>query len=257
MAKMYDSTTATDIPQGVPIVAGYIDGTFRWTDADWAYHSQSDHVKIAVFASTNDGDVLDVEQGDASPASAPGWVTQRRNSGHRLPAVYCSVAALQGVRDAFTTTSIPEPVYWLADWDDDPTIPTLPGVVAKQYTHPPNSGGHYDISETSDAWPLVVQPAPTPQPHPIPQPIPQPPQVVNVNVPVLSVTSPGPNVVSAPVRNLQMLLVAHGFGVGPTGPDGRYGNNTASAVVACEHHFNLSVDSGIAGNQVWTALCNQ
>lgn len=78
-----------------------------------------------------------------------------------------------------------------------------------------------------------------------------------MNVPVLSEQSPGEHVVSTPVRNLQILLVNHGFSVGASGADGRYGPATAAAVVEAERHFGLSVDSGIAGEQVWTALCNK
>lgn len=107
--------------------------------------------------------------------------------------------------------------------------------------------------------PPQPEPAPTPAP-PAPKPptpAPAPSTEVSVNVPVLSEQSPGPNVVSQPVKNLQTLLIAHGFGVGASGADGRFGPATASAVVACEHHYGLGVDSGIAGAQVWTALCNR
>ena len=106
------------------------------------------------------------------------------------------------------------------------------------------------------------QPAPQPQPpspapQPAPAPTPQPPKEINVNVPVLSVTNPGVKNFSSAVRNLQTLLIAHGFSCGSAGADGHFGPATAAAVVAAEHHFGLSVDTGEAGNQVWTALCTR
>lgn len=60
---MYDSTSAADIPTGVEMVAGYVDGSPPWSAYDWSIHASSVKVRIACFASTNDGHVLDVESG--------------------------------------------------------------------------------------------------------------------------------------------------------------------------------------------------
>lgn len=151
----------------------------------------------------------------------------------------------------------PPILAWLAD--EGSSALGLPAAVAAS---PWGTGNFSKAAEMVKASPdtyFAVEvpgssPAPAPEPSP---PVPVPPQEVAVQVPVLSVHNPGPTVVSEPVRNLQRLLTAHGFGVGPAGTDGRFGNDTASAVVACEHHYGLSVDAGIAGEQVWTALCNR
>ena len=143
---------STDIPINTPIVAGYVDGTYRWSDADWGRFPDAVHVRIAVLATTNDGHVLDVEQGNATPDQAPAWVAARRAAGFD-PTVYVNLANVQAVRAAFVAAGVPEPHYWLAHYDNDPTIP--PGYVAKQYANPPLAGAHYDASSVADFWPGV------------------------------------------------------------------------------------------------------
>ena len=75
----YDAVTAGKIPKNPQGVMGYVDGLYKWSDKDWALFGPSVvKVPIAVFASTNDGHVLDVEQGDATPAQSVDWVLMRR-----------------------------------------------------------------------------------------------------------------------------------------------------------------------------------
>ena len=50
-------------------IAGYANGTYAWSAAEWNLFPHADHVHIAVRAAFNAGDVLDVETGDASPVS--------------------------------------------------------------------------------------------------------------------------------------------------------------------------------------------
>lgn len=76
MRLMYDSTTASDIPADAEIVAGYVDGRYAWSDADWARFPNAVKVRISVFGSL-DADVLDVEPSDATPADAAVWVAQK------------------------------------------------------------------------------------------------------------------------------------------------------------------------------------
>jgi hypothetical protein len=133
-------------------------------------------------------------------------------------------------------------------------------------TSDPSWGNHFcpgpirlgqmpNIITMAHGSPAPPEPTPVP-PQPPNPPMPTPIGETNVNVPVLSTSNPGLAYTPA-TKNLQTLLIEHGFGCGPTGADGKYGNATAAAVVACEHRYSLSVDAGIAGNQVWGALCNQ
>ncbi|WP_200834770.1 glycoside hydrolase family 25 domain-containing protein [Amycolatopsis alkalitolerans] len=156
MRTMYDAVTATNIPRDPPpqLVAGYIDKITipPWTAADWALFPHSRHVRIVKKASTNAGDVLDVEQGDATPAEAPGWARRRRAVG-AIPTVYCSQSLWQAVQDAFTAAGEPQPLYWIAHYDGDPTLPTLNGItaVAKQHSR----GALFDTSSVAEHWPGI------------------------------------------------------------------------------------------------------
>jgi hypothetical protein len=149
---MYDSITPTDIPLTAAMVAGYVDGPFAWSPAGWARFSSAVHVRIATRASTNDGHVLDVEPGDATATQAVAWVLMRRRAGAD-PTVYCGQSAWAAIQAAFAAAHVTQPHYWVAHYDGDPTIPA--GAVAKQYTDPPNSGGHWDLSAVADHWPGV------------------------------------------------------------------------------------------------------
>lgn len=156
MRTMHDSTTAADIPANAQIVAGYVSGRYRWSDPDWARFPRAIKVRIATQASVNDGHVLDVEPGDATPEQAPGWVRMRRAAGID-PTIYCNLSALPQVQAAFRSAGVPEPHYWVARYDGVANLPS--GCVAKQYIDPPGSGGHYDLSAVADFWP-GVDPAP-------------------------------------------------------------------------------------------------
>lgn len=158
MRRMYDSITAADIPADAQMVAGYVNGTYRWSPGDWARFPNAVKVHIATQANVNDGHVLDVEQGDATPGQAPGWVAMRRAAGVD-PTAYCNASTWPLVRAAFQNAGIPEPHYWIAKYDNVASVPA--GAVAKQYIDPPAAGGHYDLSAVLDYWPGVDS-APTP-----------------------------------------------------------------------------------------------
>lgn len=135
------------LPAGATMVAGYVDLSDRWPDSAFTRFQAAGAIvtTIARNASTNDGDFLDVEPGLATPAQAPGWVTMRRNAGHAGPIVYCSYADWSNVRQAFSSQSVAEPDYWVADY---PGIgPNLyDGSIGHQYT----DTGAYDISVMAD-----------------------------------------------------------------------------------------------------------
>jgi hypothetical protein len=155
MRTMYDAIHPLNIPVTAQMVAGYVDGLYRWTAANWARFPNAVKVRIAVFPSTNDGHVLDVELGDATPAQAPGWVLRRRAAGID-PTVYCSLAAWPAVKAAFNAAHVTQPHYWIAAYPGNGAN-LYPGAVAHQYANP----GPVDISVVADYWP-GVDPAPSP-----------------------------------------------------------------------------------------------
>jgi hypothetical protein len=151
MRTMYDAVTAGNIPADAQIVAGYLNGPYAWSAADWARFPHALHVGISVRGNFYDGHVLDVEVGDATPAEAVPWVGRRRSAGAD-PTVYCNASTWPSVRAAFQQAGVAEPHYWIAKYDRDPTLPA--GAVAKQHT---NTAG-WDLSSVADFWPGVDVP---------------------------------------------------------------------------------------------------
>lgn len=150
---LYDAVTPANIPASAQMVAGYVDGRYAWSASDWARFPGAVKVRIAVFASTNDGHVLDVEPGDATPAQAVGWVQRRRAAGVD-PTVYCGLSTTgyswANVRAAFQAAGVAEPHYWVAAYPGNgPNL--YAGSVAHQYANP----GPYDLSVVADYWPGV------------------------------------------------------------------------------------------------------
>ena len=235
MPLMYDSTNAADIPTTAPIVAGYIDGAYVWSPADWARFPNALHVRIACFASTDGGQVLDVEEGCATPAEAPGWAAKRRLAGVE-PTIYCSASVVGAVQAAFTAQGVPQPLFWVADWTGSEHL--HPGSVATQFANPPASGGHFDLSVTNGTWPGGSAPAPAPTPQGL--------DFMPVNLPVLQAGIPP----SSYTKNLQVLLNTHAGGLSV---DGIYGPATTQAVKNFQTVMGLSVD-GIVGPNTWAAL---
>lgn len=167
MTRIMIDGTNTDAPamaaqaSGYQLVAGYVDGLYAWSDAQWArFPAGIIRVRIAVFASTNDGHILDCEPGNCTPAQAVDWVLLRRAAGVD-PTVYCNETnpdtGWPAVRAAFQVRGVPEPHYWVAKYDNDPTIPA--GAVGKQYADDNMLGKPWDLSAVADFWP-GVDPAP-------------------------------------------------------------------------------------------------
>lgn len=158
MRTMYDGVTARSLPANAAIVAGYVDGRYAWSAADWARFPNALKVEIAVFATTV-ADILDVEVGnDMTPADWVSWVKLCRAHG-RNPAIYMNTSTWPQVRNAFRVAGVAEPLYWVAAYDGVAVIPA--GAVGKQYA----SNNSYDTSVVVDNWP-GGGPMPTPSAEP-------------------------------------------------------------------------------------------
>jgi hypothetical protein len=154
---MYDSLVASSIPRDAEMVAGYIDGAPGfpfWSDDDWALFPNAVKVRIATQPHTDDGHVLDVEAGNASPEQAPAWVTMRREAGMH-PSVYCSEAFWEECIHAFTDQGVGQPEWWIAGYPGSVGEGKIyEGAVAHQYV----DVGPYDLSAVADYWPGVDVP---------------------------------------------------------------------------------------------------
>jgi len=158
---MFDSVDASAIPPGAEVVAGYIDGRWRWSAADWSRFPLARKLTIATSAATDDGQCLDVERYDATPDQGSAWCQRRRAAGV-VPWEYCAWANWPACRQAFATAKVPEPWWWIADWTGAAVL--LDGAVGHQYANLPG----YDLSVVEDSIPGFddVQPAPLPGPLP-------------------------------------------------------------------------------------------
>ena len=129
---LYDSDNPDSIPDGVA-AAGYCDGyaAAAWNARGWQRFPHA--LRIAVFATTNDGDVGDVERGDMLPWELPDWIQMRRAAGHPNPWGYVNLSNWGPTKTEFELRGIPEPPWWVADYDGIPVL--MPGAIAKQYAN--------------------------------------------------------------------------------------------------------------------------
>lgn len=142
-------------------VAGYINGLYAWSDANWALFPRSEHVTISITARANAGDVLDVETGDAAPDQTAGWIAMRKAAGLWRPTVYCSRDVVPAVRIGTGKWVLGRDYdLWVADYTGQPHQ-AYPGCAATQYESTPG----WDASLVHDpGWPHrqpPVPPAPT------------------------------------------------------------------------------------------------
>jgi hypothetical protein len=152
---MYDSISASSIPPNATLMAGYINGKAQWQSY---YQMAIDHpndtvLSISVAAHGTSGyvasDILDIENGDASPDDAPGWTTAMRALNRPIITNYCSrLGTWPATQKAYKTQNVLPPDFWIADYTTQPHL--VPGSVATQWI----DAGPYDISLTNGTWPL-------------------------------------------------------------------------------------------------------
>jgi hypothetical protein len=162
--------------------AGYSTGTgthIKWTAADWAAHPGAVRIDQDPAASDPTADVLDVEAGAATPASAPGWAmraaadyARAARPGQRRPAIYMSRSQVTAVCNALAAGGVTSGVgLWIADWgrtraQAEAEVGAASGpypVIGVQYAN----AGLYDVSVFSEAWlkeTSVTHPAAPPVP---------------------------------------------------------------------------------------------
>jgi hypothetical protein len=153
MRRMADSVTAADLPVGYDLYAGYVNGLYANMAQIERRFPNSKVIGISVTIQNN-GTVLDVENGDATPFQAPSWVEMRRQAGI-VPWVYCSESVWPSVIQAFSAQGIAPPLYWIAAYPGPGPV-LYPGSIAHQWA----DQGLYDESVVADFIPGVDTVAP-------------------------------------------------------------------------------------------------
>lgn len=160
MRRMYDSTTAADIPAGSDLVMGYVDGSYAWSGADWQRFPSRTCVRLCVFSNSYDAQVIDIEPGNNDAKAIIPWIREKWLRGE-TPTVYCFSDRgphgyrISDVRSECDAASLKHPLFLITDFDNDPTLPDDPEIVGKQYANSDLTGGHYDVSVVRDFWPGV------------------------------------------------------------------------------------------------------
>jgi hypothetical protein len=153
---MYDAVTPGNIPVSAQVVAGYIDGAYAWSKADWNRFPDAEKVLITVTGSLT-GNVADVENGDMTPDQARGWIEAKQQEGRRGCTVYCNRSTLPAVWAACRGHSY---YIWVADWTGSPHA--VNATIATQYSNVDNA---YDLSVIySQEWLNAINGANRPWP---------------------------------------------------------------------------------------------
>ena len=173
MRVMYDGVNPSTVPSGADVYAGYINGNWPTYGLFTAKFPQARQVSITVF-SKGDAQVLDVENGDASAADVPAWLTRQRSLNQARPTVYCSRVGSPGygwqdVIDACRAAGVALPDFWIADYTTGAHPLALNGItaVAVQWI---DHGGYDESAIYDPTWPAAN---PTPKPSPTPRPKPK------------------------------------------------------------------------------------
>jgi hypothetical protein len=157
---MRDSTTHTDIPvHGTDLVAGYVNGKFKWSAAGYARFPGIPHIRIDVFGTDpEDAEVLDVEPGCSDVPTAVIWAKKRKAAfpNGYPPIIYCNRTTLTPLFNAMNAAGlhiVRDFRTWIATLDGTKTVHDMTGVTAVQYAGEHMTGGHYDESAVyDDLW---------------------------------------------------------------------------------------------------------
>lgn len=143
MAKMYDAVNASAIPRDAEIVAGYIDGTYAWSQSDWDLFPDAKKITISTrVEGAAKADFFDVEPGNPEPEQAPGA---------GATGIYTMNSWWDRTKKAYDDAGKDQPIYWIAQWDGE--AKNLKGAVAKQYADGEMLGKDYDLSVTQKGFP--------------------------------------------------------------------------------------------------------
>lgn len=172
------NSTVSDIQsieahQTIDMVAGYANGTYAWSAADWQRFPHQTHVTIDVRGTDPGADVLDVENGDATPADAVTWIRNKKLLKQDYPGVlYVNRSNITAVFNAMNAAGfhvVKDFRLWVATLDGSKSIGDMTGVAAIQYASAAMTHTNVDLSLVFDgAWKAAPVPPPPPAHVPVP-----------------------------------------------------------------------------------------
>ena len=235
------STSYSHLPSGQH--AGYTTGSggIAWTAAQWAASPGAVRIDQDYQAVDHTADVLDVENGAATPADCPVWVKAclanyhlGARSGQRSPAIYVNGSNISAVVNSLIAGGVTSGVgIWLADWNLN-AVQAAARVVAGSGPFPIigvqfSDAGLFDISAFSVPWLDTVSGGGV------------------AADPTISAGASGAEVTKAEQR----LNV---WGASPKlADDGQFGPLVTAAVHAFQLSHGLASD-GVIGPATWTVL---
>lgn len=172
---MADSITGTELsnrsvsvpgigPRRIDLTAGYANGSFHASSQD----AGPTDVQIDVNGSAPGADVLDIENGDATPQQAAVWVHgHNAHGGTTYPAIlYVNRSNIHAVANVLTTAGLQvdrDYKWWISTLDGTTAVPDMTGVVAIQAWNAGNfAPRNIDLSIVyDDSW-KRGNPAPLP-----------------------------------------------------------------------------------------------
>jgi peptidoglycan hydrolase-like protein with peptidoglycan-binding domain len=229
---MFDDVNVHLLPAGANAYAGYLDGTYSNFAQVKAGHPQAHLIGIAVRTS-DDGDALDVEPGDATISQAAEWVARQHARGAARPIIYVSSGNAQQLINTLAGAGISRSAYrlWAAHYGTGSHIcgPACgyPQADATQFTSKAR-GESLDESQMADDF-FGAQPLTFP----------------------IAQGDTGTEVVT-----LQKMLNAWAsvIGLAPVlVPDGNFGPKTLAAVKRAQAFFTFA-QSGECDHPLWTDL---
>jgi hypothetical protein len=160
MSDLFDSTSS-DRPAGFE--AGYDDGRYaNWAQVVARYGAEA-VLDITVNPADDEGNCLDIENGDARPADAPGWTARARARGVKVVWNYLSLDNWQPVLAAYHWQRLPLPDrWWIADYTGRPHFPTFGNLVASACQYEANVKGPQGLYDVSCVAPDVFTARPAP-----------------------------------------------------------------------------------------------
>lgn len=163
---LYDSIEPRLMPANAQAVAGYTGG--KWpTFGELAKLFPSAHRLSIAINARDDGECLDIEAGDASPADAPAWFHRQIARGVKRPCFYTSLSNVNTLMSVLQSAGIHRVQYrlWSAHYTGgahlcgpDEGISTYAD--ATQYWDKA-LGRNLDVSLCADSFFTAVQPPPS------------------------------------------------------------------------------------------------